>query len=209
MSRPAGSSPTSCACPAARPSHWHRWRRTAQRLEGQADGGVDGRPTLAVDATHRISAGLRSMTATGGGRFDALLPPQLRPLFQGDTVIDLAASLDRNGAVTIERGRLSTAALELAASGRYASNGTNDLKARLVGTSGPVPFEWTSGNQTVSAAIEQLTLSVSGPPTAPALRSMAVSPRCNRRRPLCPASISRRRATVLISPAAPGLSIPG
>lgn len=131
--------------------------------KGRLTAAVDGRPTLAVDATHRISAGLRSMTATGGGRFDALLPPQLRPLFQGDTVIDLAASLDRNGAVTIERGRLSTAALELAASGRYASNGTNDLKARLVGTSGPVPFEWTSGNQTVSAAIEQLTLSVSGP----------------------------------------------
>ena len=133
---------------------------------GKLTAAVDGRPTLAVDATHRISAGLRSMTATGGGRFDALLPPQLRPLFQGDTVIDLAASLDRNGAVTIERGRLSTAALELAASGRYASNGTNDLKARLVGTSGPVPFAWTSGDQTVSAAIEQLTLSVSGPATS-------------------------------------------
>lgn len=133
---------------------------------GKLTAAVDGRPTLAVDATHRISAGLRSMTVTGGGRFDALLPPQLRPLFQGDTVIDLAASLDRNGAVTIERGRLSTAALELAASGRYASNGTNDLKARLVGTSGPVPFAWTSGDQTVSAAIEQLTLSVNGPATS-------------------------------------------
>lgn len=131
--------------------------------KGRLTAAVDGRPTLAVDATHRISAGLRSMTATGGGRFDALLPPQLRPLFQGDTVIDLAASLDRNGAVSIERGKLSTATLDLTASGRYASNGANDLKARLVGTSGPVPFEWTSGNQTVSAAIEQLTLSVSGP----------------------------------------------
>ncbi len=131
--------------------------------KGRLTAAVDGRPTLAVDATHRISAGLRSMTATGGGRFDALLPPQLRPLFQGDTIIDLAASLDRNGAVSIERGKLSTATLDLTASGRYASNGANDLKARLVGTSGPVPFEWTSGNQTVSAAIEQLTLSVSGP----------------------------------------------
>lgn len=137
--------------------------------KGKLTAAVDDRPTLAVDATHRISAGLRSITATGGGHFDALLPPQLRPLFKGETVIDLAASLDRNGAVIIERGSLSTAALDLAASGRYAANGANDLKARLVGTSGPVPFAWTSGEQTMSAAIEQLTLSVSGPANGAAI----------------------------------------
>lgn len=131
--------------------------------KGKLTAAVDDRPTLAVKATHRIEAGLRSITATGGGRFDALLPPQLRPLFQGETAIDLAASLDRNGAVTIERGKLSTAALDLIASGRYAANGTNDLQARLNGTAGPVPFSWTSGEQTVAADIEQLALSVTGP----------------------------------------------
>lgn len=131
--------------------------------KGKVTAAIDGRPTLAVDASHRVAAGLRSITATGGGRFDALLPPSLRPLFQGETVIDLAASLDRNGAVSIERGKLSTAALDLTASGRYAANGTNDLKARLVGTAGPVPFSWTSGEQTVTADIEQLALAVSGP----------------------------------------------
>ncbi|MBW8318193.1 MAG: translocation/assembly module TamB, partial [Rhizobium sp.] len=131
--------------------------------KGKVTATVDGRPTLAIDATHSIDAGLRSITATGGGRFDALLPPQLRPLFEGETTIDLAASLDRNGAVIIDRGKLSTAALDLTASGRYAANGTNDLEARLVGTAGPVPFSWTSGEQTISATIEQLALSVNGP----------------------------------------------
>ena len=131
--------------------------------KGKLTAAVDGRPTLSVDATHRVAASLRSITAMGGGRFDALMPPTLRPLFEGETVIDLAASLDRNGAVTIDRGKLSTAALDLTASGRYAANGTNDLKARLVGTTGPVPLSWTSGEQTLAAQVEQLSLAVNGP----------------------------------------------
>lgn len=136
---------------------------------GKVTAEVDGRPTLTVEATHRIAAGLRSITATGGGRFDALLPPTLRPPFEGETVIDLAASLDRNGAVTIERGRLSTAALDLIASGRYTANGTNDLKARLVSKAGPVPINWTSGNQTIAATVEQIALAVSGPASSTAI----------------------------------------
>lgn len=137
--------------------------------KGTVTADVGGQPTLAVEATHRLAAGLRSITARGGGRFDALLPPTVRSLFDGETLIDLAASIDRNGAVTIETGNVATAALDLAASGRYDPKGNNDLKARLVAKTGPLPISWKSGENTTSAAIESLSLAISGPARSAAL----------------------------------------
>ncbi|SMC77472.1 translocation/assembly module TamB domain-containing protein [Rhizobium sp. RU36D] len=130
---------------------------------------TDG-PTLSLAATHKIlGPGLRQVTANGNGRFDALLPPTVRALFEGDTGIDFAASISNTGQLDIERGILTTASLSLAATGRYDPTGTNDLRIDAKGLNGAVPFEWPLAEGALKTAISDLRLSVIGPADAVAL----------------------------------------
>ncbi len=131
--------------------------------QGKIAAKLDGRPTLAVQATHRQSTdGTRRILVEGGGRFDAILPPGLRPPFADETTIDLDASLTRNGAIQIDRGALSTGALSLSASGRYDPEGENDLSAELTGLKGPVDFSYESNGEAITSAIREASLSLRG-----------------------------------------------
>lgn len=131
--------------------------------QGKVAAALDGRPTLAIHATHQQSAdGTRRILIEGGGRFDAMLPPGLRPPFADETTIDIDASLAPGGAIQIDRGSLSTGALSLSASGRYDPSGENDLSAELTGLKGPVDFNYPNGSDNIALAIREASLSLRG-----------------------------------------------
>lgn len=130
---------------------------------------ADG-PTLALAATHKVlGPGLRRLTANGSGRFDALLPPTVRTLFAGDTGIDFTATISDTGQLDIERGRLTTASLSLAAAGRFDPTGPNDLRIDARALNGAVPFEWPLAEGALKTAISDIRLSVTGPADSVAL----------------------------------------
>lgn len=131
--------------------------------KGKLTAAVAGQPRLNVDATHTLAAdNLRQVTVKGSGQFDTFLPPALRPLFAGDTQIDLAATFGAGGSVDIETGTIATGSMLLSASGRLDTKGDNDLKANLIGIGGPVDFRWPSGNDEIHAMINGVDVSVTG-----------------------------------------------
>lgn len=141
---------------------------------GKVSADVDGQPTVSVTAAHRMVAeNRRHVTLKGDGQFDRVLPPSLRDLFSGRTLIDVAAVIAPSGAVEIERGTVASASLKLTASGTFDPQGQNDLRASLSGVSGPVVLRWASDNRTVETEIESAELSINGPASAAALNLKA------------------------------------
>ena len=106
---------------------------------GKVTAAVGGNLVLELDGRHDLStAGLHTVTLNGGGTFDALLPPQFRPLFAGTTAIDLTVATDGSDVLRIENGAISTGAFRLDASGQATTRGENDLQATLKGADGPL-----------------------------------------------------------------------
>jgi translocation and assembly module TamB len=130
---------------------------------GRLTAALDGTEMLRLDGRHDLSAaGLHTLAVKGGGTFDALMPPELRPLFAGDTGIDVIASFDGAEMIRIEKGDVATGALTLAASGTISATGRNDLDARLTGTNGPVDFRWPLAGGEARLFIEGAALKLSG-----------------------------------------------
>ncbi|MCP8897317.1 translocation/assembly module TamB [Shinella daejeonensis] len=137
---------------------------------GRLTAALDGEEILHLDGSHALAEnGLHEVALTGGGSFDALMPPQLRPLFAGETGIDLRAGFDGSDMVRIESGRVTTGAMTLDASGTASARGENDLAIRLAGRDGPVDFRWPLAGGDLNLLIEGAELTLAGEASAAVL----------------------------------------
>ncbi len=76
---------------------------------GRITGALDGTDIVGLDATHTLDDRTRhAVTLKGDGALDRLMPPSLRPLFAGQTTIDLAATIDPAGSIDITTGPSTT-----------------------------------------------------------------------------------------------------
>jgi translocation and assembly module TamB len=134
---------------------------------GKLQAALDGQPTATFEGHHSLTAdGLHHLQVKGGGKVDSLVPPAFRPLFAGQTTLDLAASFDGKGKIDIQTGNLATGSVVLAASGTVDPAGNNSLNANLLGTSGPVDFRWPLDNGEARALISRVDLAMTGAATA-------------------------------------------
>ncbi|WP_430439957.1 translocation/assembly module TamB domain-containing protein [Shinella sp.] len=141
---------------------------------GRLSAALDGTEMLRVDGRHDLATnGLHTIALSGGGTFDALMPPQLRPLFAGETGIDVVAAFDGSDMLRIEKGSISTGAMTLAASGTVSAKGANDLDVKFSGKDGPVDFRWPLAEGDARVLIEGADLSLTGEATAAALEANA------------------------------------
>ena len=130
---------------------------------GKLQAALDGKPTVAINGHHSLSAdGLHHIDVKGGGDVDSLLPPTMRPLFTGQTTIDLSATFDGKGKIDIQTGNLATGSVVIAASGTLDPAGNNSLNANLIGTSGPVDFRWPMEDGEVRALISRVDIALTG-----------------------------------------------
>lgn len=137
---------------------------------GKVTAAVADNPVLELDGRHDLStAGLHTVTLNGGGTFDALLPPQFRPLFAGTTAIDLTVATDGSDVLRIENGAISTGTFRLDASGQATTRGENDLQATLKGADGPLDLTLPMAEGETRVVIDQTVLSLKGPASAAAL----------------------------------------
>ncbi len=130
---------------------------------GKLQAALDGQPMATIDGRHVLSAdGVRHISVKGGGKVDTLVPPNFRPLFAGQTTIDVAAAFDGKGKIDIQTGNLATGSVVLAASGTLDPAGNNSLNANLIGTSGPVDFRWPLADGEARALISRVDLALTG-----------------------------------------------
>lgn len=142
--------------------------------KGRLSAALDGTETLRIDGRHDLAAnGLHTLALNGGGTFDALMPPPLRPLFAGQTGIDITAAFDGTDMLRIEKGAISTGALTLAAAGTVSASGANDLDVTLAGKGGPIDFRWPLADGEVRALIEGADISLKGEAKAAVLSADA------------------------------------
>ncbi len=133
---------------------------------GRLTAALDGHRVLELDARHDLStAGLHTIALKGGGTFENLLPPHLRPLFAGTTAIDVAAATDGSSLLRIERGQVATGAMTMTASGALQTTGENDLSILLEATGGstPIPVRWPLASGELALDLHGLQLVASGP----------------------------------------------
>jgi translocation and assembly module TamB len=137
---------------------------------GRLSASLDGAEMLRIDGRHDLTkGGLHTIALNGGGTFDALMPPQLRPLFAGETGIDLVAAFDGSDMVRVEKGTLSTGAMTLNASGTVSAKGANDLDVKLAGRNGPIDFRWPLADGEARLLINGADVSLTGEATAAVL----------------------------------------
>lgn len=141
---------------------------------GRLSASLDGTEMLRVDGRHDLSQeNLHTVALNGGGTFDALMPPQLRPLFAGETGIDVVVAFDGSDMLRIEKGSIATGAMTLAASGTVSARGSNDLDVKLSGKDGPIDFRWPLAEGDARVLIEGADISLTGEATAAALEANA------------------------------------
>ncbi|WP_162242208.1 MULTISPECIES: translocation/assembly module TamB domain-containing protein [unclassified Rhizobium] len=134
------------------------------RWAGKATAALDGQEVLTLAAAHTLAPdGYRTVALNGGGTFAGLMPETLRPLFEGTTAIDIAAALQDGTAIRIDRGRISTAAIDVNAAGTVSTVGKNDLKVTLAGVDGrPAPIRVPLGDALAELALRSAELSLVG-----------------------------------------------
>ncbi|WP_434733223.1 translocation/assembly module TamB domain-containing protein [Rhizobium sp. YTUHZ044] len=130
---------------------------------GKMQAALDGQQRAAIEGRHAIGAdGLHHLDLKGGGDLSSLLPAAFRPLFAGQTNIDLAATFDDHGKIDIQTGNIATGSVVIAASGALDPTGNNSLNANLLGTSGPVDFRWPLAEGEARFLISGLNLALTG-----------------------------------------------
>ncbi|OLP59574.1 hypothetical protein BJF93_20370 [Xaviernesmea oryzae] len=135
--------------------------------QGAITGALDGEQVLSLNGRHQLTAdGVRSFALAGGGRFAGLMPPASRPLFEGETAIDIAASMDAQTPIRIDRGRITTGALNLTASGAVTTAGKSNLQAELTGPNGPLVLNLPVEGGQADITLDRAALSVTGRPEA-------------------------------------------
>ncbi|MBY3443765.1 translocation/assembly module TamB domain-containing protein [Rhizobium laguerreae] len=131
--------------------------------KGKLQAALDGQQRAAIEARHQITEdGLHHLDLKGGGDLSSLLPSAFRPLFAGQTNIDLATTFDNHGKIDIQTGNIATGSVVIAASGTLDPAGNNSLNANLLGTSGPVDFRWPLAEGEARFLISGLTLALTG-----------------------------------------------
>ncbi|WP_200950913.1 translocation/assembly module TamB domain-containing protein [Rhizobium sp. Root1220] len=130
---------------------------------GKLQAALDGQQRASIEARHTLSRdGLHHLDLKGGGDLSSLLPAAFRPLFAGQTTIDLAAAFDNKGKIDIQTGNLATGSVVVAASGTLDPKGNNSLNANLLGTSGPVDFRWPLADGEARFLISGVNLALTG-----------------------------------------------
>ncbi|ARO32008.1 hypothetical protein NXC14_CH04135 [Rhizobium sp. NXC14] len=130
---------------------------------GKVQAALDGQQRAAIEGRHAIGTdGLHHLDLKGGGDLSSLLPAAFRPLFAGQTNIDLAATFDDHGKLDIQTGNIATGSVVIAASGALDPAGNNSLNANLLGTSGPVDFRWPLAEGEARFLISGLNLALTG-----------------------------------------------
>ncbi|RXT17281.1 filamentous hemagglutinin adherence factor [Rhizobium leguminosarum] len=131
--------------------------------KGKLQAALDGQQRAAIEARHQITEdGLHHLDLKGGGDLGSLLPSAFRPLFAGQTNIDLATTFDNHGKIDIQTGNIATGSVVIAASGTLDPAGNNSLNANLLGTSGPVDFRWPLAEGEARFLISGLNLALTG-----------------------------------------------
>ncbi|ACS58157.1 DUF490 domain-containing protein [Rhizobium leguminosarum] len=131
--------------------------------KGKLQAALDGQQRAAIEARHQITEdGLHHLDLKGGGDLSSLLPSAFRPLFAGQTNIDLATTFDNHGKIDIQTGNIATGSVVIAASGTLDPAGNNSLNANLLGTSGPVDFRWPLAEGDARFLISGLNLALTG-----------------------------------------------
>ncbi|MBY3415014.1 filamentous hemagglutinin adherence factor [Rhizobium laguerreae] len=131
--------------------------------KGKLQATLDGQQRAAIEARHQITEdGLHHLDLKGGGDLSSLLPSAFRPLFAGQTNIDLATTFDNHGKIDIQTGNIATGSVVIAASGTLDPAGNNSLNANLLGTSGPVDFRWPLAEGEARFLISGLNLALTG-----------------------------------------------
>jgi translocation and assembly module TamB len=130
---------------------------------GKLQAALDGQQRAALEGKHAITPdGLHHVDLKGGGDVSSLLPMAFRPLFSGQTNIDLSATFDDHGKIDIQTGNLATGSVVIAASGTLDPAGNNSLNANVLGTSGPVDFRWPLADGEARFMISGLNLALTG-----------------------------------------------
>ncbi|TCS02149.1 translocation/assembly module TamB domain-containing protein [Rhizobium sp. BK418] len=130
---------------------------------GKLQAALDGQQRAALEGKHAITPdGLHHLDLKGGGDVSSLLPMAFRPLFAGQTNIDVSATFDNSGKIDIQTGNLATGSVVIAASGMFDPAGNNSLNANLLGTSGPVDFRWPLADGEARFMISGLNLAMTG-----------------------------------------------
>lgn len=143
------------------------WKGKLQAsLDGQQRASIEARHTLTPDSLHHVDL-------KGGGDLSSLLPAAFRPLFAGQTNIDVAATFDNRGKIDIQTGNIATGAVVIAASGTLDPKGKNSLNANLLGTSGPVDFRWPLADGEARFMISGVNLALTGDAKASRLNASA------------------------------------
>lgn len=136
---------------------------------GKLTAALAGTRVLELDARHDLStAGLHTVALLGGGTFEDLLPPHLRPLFAGTTEIDVAVATNGKDLLRVERGHVASDAIALTASGALQATGENNLSLLLKGKDGttPIPVRWPLANGEFAATLHGVQAVASGPAQA-------------------------------------------
>lgn len=142
--------------------------------KGKLQASLDGQQRAAIEAHHaQTPDGLHHIDLKGGGDLSSLLPAAFRPLFSGQTNIDVAATFDNKGKVDIQTGNIATGAVVIATSGTLDPKGKNSLNANLLGTSGPVDFRWPLADGDARFMISGVNLALTGDAKASRLNASA------------------------------------
>jgi len=130
---------------------------------GKLQAALDGQQRASLEGKHAITPdGLHHLDLKGGGDVSSLLPMTFRPLFAGQTNIDVSATFDNHGKIDIQTGNLATGSVVIAASGTLDPAGNNSLNANVLGTSGPVDFRWPLADGEARFMISGLNLAMTG-----------------------------------------------
>lgn len=131
--------------------------------QGKATASVEGVPVVNLDTVIKKSkAGPFDVMLTGGGAFDAVLPPVLEPLFKGRTTIDLLVSADPAGKLTVSRGQIATGTLSAALGGTLSLSGANDFTARVTPVGDSAVFTLPLGGETIGLDLRSFNATVRG-----------------------------------------------
>ncbi|APO76596.1 hypothetical protein AM571_CH03814 [Rhizobium etli 8C-3] len=130
---------------------------------GRLQAALDGQQRASIKGHHALTQdGLHHLDLKGGGDLNTLLPPAFRPLFSGQTNIDVSATYNNRGKLDIQTGNIATGSVVIAASGTLDRAGNNSLNVNVLGTSGPVDFRWPLADGEARFMVTGLNLALTG-----------------------------------------------
>lgn len=131
---------------------------------GKVRAKLDGIDRLALDGSHlRNQAGVHQIVLSGGGAIGELMPPALRPLFEGESAIDIDASFNATGMLDIRSAKLVNGSLSLDVSGAVDPAGEATLNGSLRPAGDVVAFRWPLDGGMLEADIRNAAFTASGP----------------------------------------------